>query len=76
LASLDAVLEPLEAEDDPADARAVAHFWRGKFLVELGEIEAAREAYTQALALRPRYTPARDSLERLRTMPAGPSGGR
>lgn len=65
LAGLDAVLAPLEAEDEPADARAVAHFWRGKFLVELGEEEEARRAYERALALRPRYQPARAALEAL-----------
>jgi tetratricopeptide (TPR) repeat protein len=38
------------------------HYWRGRALAAQGELAGAQAAFTQALALNPDFTPARDAL--------------
>ena len=67
------VLELLRLERSTAEAagrtgteRADLHVQMGEVLADhLGEHEAARQAFAQALALRPGFRPARDRLERV-----------
>lgn len=44
-----------------------SHYWRGMALAAQGNFEEAQRAFRRALSINPRYTPAADRLEELRT---------
>ncbi|PJF43291.1 MAG: hypothetical protein CUN50_00915 [Candidatus Thermofonsia Clade 1 bacterium] len=44
-----------------------SHYWRGMALAAQGNFEEAQRAFRRVLSINPRYTPAQDRLEEIRT---------